>query len=367
LTGDSITTIVIALLIGVFVLRAVLKIRQTRSGMPPKEIQDVFDRMIGVEGLPENEKNKVKAKIHQMAEAGKSVEEICLSLDPKSYLHQIQKRKNSDPVERLSSLMADFLTSSNGFNAARSILGNSGTQIKELLLVEFIHFRYFTLIHHAAKYVSDDQFYLNLSIKFLSKIKSWYNSNPALASVYGSFENFQKNASERNNLITSGLYTLGMKEPGKRDETALAITSFLVALKINNPNTVINDNTVPAKMLILMKMEFEAIAIQMADTLKSMGRLAEKKPDPIQATPQHVEQLASNESLSTQPSPSQNTPIRKVPHWYYLASDNTAAGPHFKPDLLSLIEDGTITWDTYVWDGTPVESGGEWIVAREVL
>lgn len=34
--------------------------------------------------------------------------------------------------------------------------------------------------------------------------------------------------------------------------------------------------------------------------------------------------------------------------------------------LLTLIKDGTITWDTYVWNGTPVESGGKWILAREV-
>jgi hypothetical protein len=55
----------------------------------------------------------------------------------------------------------------------------------------------------------------------------------------------------------------------------------------------------------------------------------------------------------------------KAPHWYYLAPDGMASGPYFKTALLALIEDGMLTWDTYVWNGTPVEDGGKWVLARD--
>lgn len=52
-------------------------------------------------------------------------------------------------------------------------------------------------------------------------------------------------------------------------------------------------------------------------------------------------------------------------HWYYLSPDNQSVGPIPENDLRAAIEHGILTWDTYVWDGTPLESGGAWIKARD--
>lgn len=51
--------------------------------------------------------------------------------------------------------------------------------------------------------------------------------------------------------------------------------------------------------------------------------------------------------------------------WFYLTANQEAKGPFSEPDLLLMIERGILNWDTYIWDGTPMEAGGTWMAARD--
>lgn len=171
--------------------------------------------------------------------------------------------------------MLGFLTSHAGFDALRAALMDSGADRPNMLLGEFIFFRYFALFYHANRQIADDRVLSILMAAFLQKIKTCFRLNPTLRTIGSSFEKFEEEAGRRNDLLATGLKVVKEKELGGDDDVRAALASFLITLRILYPQLAIDRNSIPPAMITLMQKEFSLAAEQMARIAQSAGSSAE--------------------------------------------------------------------------------------------
>ena len=165
--------------------------------------------------------------------------------------------------------MLGFLTSHADFDNLRSILSERNIARPDILLGEFIFFRYFTLSHHANRQIADERLYARLMTVFLQKIKTCYRLNPTLRTIDGSFEKFEEETRRRNDLLANGIGVIKGKEPGGADDARAALASFLITLRILHPQLAIDRGSIPPMMIALMQNEFRLIADRMKMIVQS--------------------------------------------------------------------------------------------------